>query len=121
DAISGFKSGKIAQQRGHLVYAVVKLLVGNGNRRNIFRLTDEDKCRLVAIFFQMTVHAVVTGVELASGIPLPERGVTGIERGVPIVVPAQKVGIFTEAFGKVFFAEALINGTIGQVSLACKF
>jgi hypothetical protein len=69
----------------------------------------------------MTVHAVKAGVELASGIPLPERGFTGIERGVPILVPTQKVSIFTEAFREILFAKALIYGRIGKISLPNKF
>ena len=54
-----FKSGKIAQHGRHLIYAVVKLLVGNGDRRNVFRLAHKDECRFIAILLQMTVHAVV--------------------------------------------------------------
>src|SRR5438270_320454 len=69
----------------------------------------------------MTVHAVVTGVELASGIPLSERSVTGVKRGVPILVPAQEVCIFTKTFGEILFAETLINCGICQISLANKF
>src|ERR1041385_2213954 len=69
----------------------------------------------------MTVNTVKAVVELASGIPLPERGFTGIERGVPIVVPAQKICIFTEAFRKILLTEALIHGGVGQISLAGKF
>src|SRR6267142_4243669 len=69
----------------------------------------------------MTVNAVETDVELAPGIPLPERSVSGIERGMPILVPVQKVCVFTEAFRKILFAEALIHGRIGQVGLANEF
>src|SRR6266481_5234018 len=69
----------------------------------------------------MPVHAVVRGIEFAAGIPLPERSVTGIERGVPVLVPGQQVSIFTVAFGKILFAEPLVYGRIGQISLPDKF
>src|SRR5579859_5067951 len=98
DAISGFQSGKISQESRHFIYPVIKLLVGDGNRRNVFRLPHKDKRRFVPVLLQVTVNTVIRGVELASGIPLPERSITGIERGVPILVPAQQVCIFTETF-----------------------
>src|SRR6478736_10099510 len=121
DAISSFQSAKIPQQRRHFIHAIVEFLVRDGDRRDIFRLAHKDKCSFVPILLKMTIDTVVTGVEFAAGIPLPERSVTGIKRGVPILVPAQKVCIFTEAFGEILFAEALINGGISEISLTDKF
>jgi len=112
---------EIPQQGRHFIYSVVKLLIGDGYRRNVFRLPYKNQRRLVPVLFQMTIHAVVAGIELASGIPLPERSVTGVERGVPVLVPTQEISIFAITFGKILFAEALVNGGIGQVGLPDKF
>src|SRR5437763_9926615 len=37
-----------------------------------------------------------------------------------IVIPTQKFIIFTEAFGKILFAETLVNGGIGEIGLSNK-
>src|SRR4030081_458997 len=66
----------------------------------------------------MPVNAVVRGVELAPGIAFPERGVTGIERGMPVLVAGQQVGIFAITLGEILFAEAFIDRGIGQQSLS---
>ena len=120
-AISRLQSGEITQQGRHLIHPAVELLIGDGHREDFFRLAYENKCGFIGVLGQVPVHAVVAGIEFAAGIPLPERSVTGIERGVPVLVPVQQVSIFTVAFGKILFAEALVYGRIRQVGLPDKF
>src|SRR6516162_8257964 len=66
----------------------------------------------------MAVDTVVTGVELSADKPFPERRATGVQSGVPVLVPTQHVGIFCEALREFFNAESLIYRQIGQVRLA---
>src|SRR6267143_2088811 len=70
------------------------------------------------MLFQVAVDAVIAGVELASDKPLPEGGMAGIERGVPIVIPVQKLRIFVETLGEMLLAEFFDHGGIGEVFLA---
>src|SRR5260370_10696664 len=69
------------------------------------------------MLFQVAVDAVIAGVELASDKPLPERRMAGIERGVPIVIPVQKVRIFVEALGEMLLAEFFDYGGVGEGGL----
>jgi hypothetical protein len=52
------------------------------------------------------VHTVVTGVQLSADKPLPERGIAGIKRGMPIVIPGEQISIFLKALrenvGKIY-------------------
>src|SRR5258708_22932548 len=73
------------------------------------------------MLFQVAVDAVIAGVELAADKPLPERRMTGIERGVPIVVPVQELRILVEALGKMLLAEFFDDGGIGEISLGDEF
>src|SRR6516225_3962300 len=69
----------------------------------------------------MAVDAVITGVELSANEPLPERRVAGIQRGVPVLVPAKHVGIFSETVREFFDTESLAHRRIGQVRLTNEF
>src|ERR1700732_776234 len=69
----------------------------------------------------MTVNTVVTGVELSADEPFPERRVARVQSGVPVLVPAQHVGIFFEALREFIDAESLVYRRIGQVRLANEF
>src|SRR5262249_15801170 len=60
-------------------------------------------------------------VQLSADKPLPERSVVGIERGVPVVVPAEQIGVFTVALREIPLAEALVDRGIGKIGLAYKF
>ena len=73
----------------------------------VFRLGNEDQRRLVLVLGQVAIDAVVAGVELSADEPLPERRVTGVERGVPVLIPVEQFGVFAEAFGEISFAESV--------------
>ncbi len=118
DAISALQTTKIAQQRREFIHSHIKLAISNGNGHLVFGFRDKDQRRFVLVLGQVPVHAVVGGVDLAPRKPLPERRITGIERGVPVLVPAQKIGVLSKAFRKVFLTEAFDDVGIGQIRLA---
>src|SRR5262249_47957391 len=120
DRSSGLKSGKIAQQRRHFVHAVIKFLIGDGDRWNVFRLADKDECGFIPVLLQVAIDAVVRHIELAADKPFPEGSITGVKRGVPVLVPGEQVSIFPEALGKILFAEPLIDGRISEIGLSDK-
>src|SRR5215472_13479840 len=68
----------------------------------------------------MAVNTVKGYVELSADKPLPERGITGIESRVPVVVPGEQVAVLAEALGKILLAEALVHGGIAKVGLSYK-
>jgi hypothetical protein len=51
----------------------------------------------VFVFGQVPVNAVIADIELAAYKPFPERGITGIKRGMPGFIPVQEIGVFLEA------------------------
>src|SRR6266508_1200057 len=65
----------------------------------------------------MPVHAVVAGVELSADEPFPERRIARVQRGVPVAVPRQQVGVRPEALGKMFVAESIPDGWVDQIRL----
>src|ERR1700692_1370176 len=69
----------------------------------------------------MAIDAVVTSVEFAADKPFPERWLTGVKGGVPILVPVQQFGVFAEAFRKMLLAELLHHGRIIEIGLAYEF
>src|SRR5579864_8937391 len=69
----------------------------------------------------MAVDAVIRSIQLATSEPLPERRITSIKSGVPVLIPTQHVGVFPEALRKILLAEALNDAGIGQIGLADKF
>ena len=76
---------------------------------------------LVLVFWKVPVDAIVAGVDFAADEPLPAGRVAGIERGVPILIPIQEIGVFLEALRKVVEAEPVINPRIGHVRLGDEF
>src|ERR1700738_2185960 len=69
----------------------------------------------------MAVNAVVAGVEFASDKPFPKGRITGVERGMPILIPVQQLRIVAEAFREVLLAEALDYRWIVQLGLSDEF
>ena len=114
------QTAEIAQQRREFIHSHIELAVGDGYGRFGFRFRNKDERRFVLVLGEVPVHAVVRGVDLAADEPLPERWIAGVERGVPVLVPAQQIGIVTEAFREIFLAEAFVDVGIGQVCLADK-
>jgi hypothetical protein len=106
DAVAGFESGEIAEHGGDFVDATVKLLIGDDGGGFVLRLRDEDEGCFVFVMGEVAVDAVVAGVELAAYEPFPEGRIASIERGVPIGVPVEKLGVLAETFGEMLFVEA---------------
>ena len=121
DAISALQAAEIAQQRREFIHSHIEFAVGDGYGRFGFRLRHKDQRRFVLVLGEVPVHAVVRGVDLAAHEPLPERRITGVERGVPVLVPAQQIGVLPEAFREILLAEAFEDVGIGQIRLADKF
>jgi len=68
--------------------------------RLILRFWNPNQRHFVLILRQVPVHAVVTRIDLSADKPLPERRIARVERGVPILIPGQQIGILLKAFGK---------------------
>ena len=117
DAVALLEPGEVPEQGGELVDPDVELLVGDRLQRLFLRLRNEVNGCLVLVFGQVPVNAVEAGVYLAADEPLPARGVAGIEGGVPILVPGEKIGVFLEALGNFIQAEALVDSGVGHVGL----
>src|SRR5260370_42644869 len=75
----------------------------------------------VYVLFEEGVDAVVADIELAAYEPFPERRMAGVQRGVPVMVPIEKLGVFAKTFGEVCFAEALHDGRVVEICLPDKF
>jgi hypothetical protein len=72
---------------------------------------------LVRIGLCVPVDAVVGGVQLSPGEPLPERRVAGIQNRVERLVPGQQVCVFGKAAGEILLGEPVIDGRVGCVGL----
>ncbi len=112
-AIAGLETGEITQHRRNFVDPRPKLLIGNRLVSLILGFRCEDQRRFIPVFGQMPVNTVVAGVELSAHEPLPERRVAGIQGGMPVLVPAQHVGIFFETLREFIAAEPLVDRRIG--------
>ena len=69
---------------------------------------------------EMSIDAVVAGVEFAADKPFPEWWIAGIQRGVPIVIPVQQFRVFAETLGEMTLGESLGDGRIVEVGLIDK-
>jgi hypothetical protein len=69
----------------------------------------------------MPIDTVVAGIEPSADEPLPEWRIAGVQRGVPVAVPRQQVGVCAEALGKVFLPESESDGRVDQICLADEF
>ncbi len=121
DAVAALETTEIAQQSRKFVHSDIEFAIGDGYRRFGFRFRNKDERRFVLVLIEVPVHAIVRGVDLAAHEPFPERRIAGVEGGVPVLVPAQQVGVLSEAFRKIFLAEAFVDVGIGQICLADKF
>ena len=88
DPVAGLQAAEVPQQRGQLVDLAVQLLVGDDLVASVSGSGTQIKRRLVRSCGQVPVDAVVAGVEPAADEPLPEGRVAGVQRGVPVLVPA---------------------------------
>jgi hypothetical protein len=70
---------------------------------------------------EVAIDAVVAGIQLAADEPLPERWIAGVQRGVPILIPVKKIGVFAKTFGEIFLAEALHDGWVVKIGLPDEF
>src|SRR5271167_3721158 len=117
DAVTFLQASKIAEHGGEFVDAAVQLLEGNDYVVFIFGFGDEDEGGFVLPFCQVAIDAVVGGVEASADEPFPEGRMLGVECGVPVLIPMEEFGVLAEAFGKIFFAEALDDVGIVKIGL----
>jgi hypothetical protein len=87
--IARFEPAEISQQRGEFVDPDVQLLIGDMLYRFIFQFRHEMNRSFVFVSGQMAIDAVVAGVDLTADIPFPERGIAGIERLIPPLIPIE--------------------------------
>src|SRR5882757_7823608 len=85
--------------------AAIEFLIGDDRGGFAFRLRNENQRRLVFVFGKVPVDAVVAGVEFAADKPFPKWRIAGVQRGVPILIPMQEVGILAKTFRKILLAE----------------
>src|SRR6516164_5427020 len=121
DAISALQATETTQQRREFIHSHIEFAVGDRYSRLGFRFGDKDERRFVLVLCEVPVDTVVGGVDLAADEPLPERRITGVERGMPVFVPAQHISVLPEAFWEIFLAEPFVDVGIGQICLADKF
>ena len=121
DAVSRFQTGKVTKQRRQLIHADIQFLIGDGYDGLLLRLGHEDQCGFIFVLVEVSIDAVVRGVQLSSHKPFPERRLTGVESRVPVLIPAQHVGIFPEALREILLAEPLRHIGVSQVGLADEF
>ncbi len=109
---------KSRSKRGELVDPPVQLVVGDRLGLLVLGLGHPDDGGLVRPALQVAVDAVVAGVEPPADEPLPEGRVAGVERGVPVAIPAEQVGVLPEALGEVVLPESIQDGRVRGVGLA---
>ena len=119
-AVARFQPSEIAQQRRGLIHALVQLLIGDHHVGFAGRFGNENDGRLVFVFGEVPVHAVVAGVQFSANEPFPKGRMIGVERGVPILVPVEQFGVVAEALREVFLVELSHEVGIVQVGLANK-
>ena len=77
--------------------------------------------RLVFIFSQMAINAVVTRIDLTADKPFPAGRIAGVQSRMPVFIPIEQIGVFFETVGEIIQAKAVIDAGIGHVGLGNKF
>ena len=115
--VSSLQTCEVTQDGGELVNPDIKLLIGNMLDTLTLRLWNEvDRC-LVLIVLEMSIDAIIRGIEFTTDKPFPKRRIACIQCLLPILIPVQHVRILFEALWKVLHAEPFINGFIRHVCL----
>jgi hypothetical protein len=73
------------------------------------------------MLLEVAVDTVIAGVQFSADEPFPEGRITGIEDFGPLLIPCQLIGVFFEALGEMFLAEALPDFRVLEVGLLDKF
>ena len=120
-AVTLLEPTEVTEQRCELIDPLVQLLVGDRLRDLVLRLRDPDEGRLVPVFRQMAIDTVVGGVQPATNKPLPERCVTGVEGGVPVLIPGQEIRVLLETFREVLLLEPVEDARVARIGLANEF
>ena len=119
--VASFETGEIPQKGREFVHADIQFLIRDVLVALFERLRHEMNRRLVLVFGQMTVHAVITGIDLSALEPFVARGIAGIQDLVPVFVPGQQIGVFLEAVREIIQAETVIDFFIGHIGLGDEF
>jgi hypothetical protein len=107
--VAGFQAAEITQHCSSLIHPGIEFLIGDVLYALIFRVRHKMKCCLVLVLGQVPVKTVIADIELAAYKPFPERGVAGIENGVPFLVPVKQVSILRKTVRKIVQAEPVVN------------
>ncbi len=121
NSVAFLQTAEVSQQRGDLIHAHGKFLVGDVLDSFLLRLGNEVDRGLVLVFSEMAIDAVVTGVDSAADEPSPERRIARVERDVPGLVPVEKIGVLLEAVREVVETESFKDRLVGQVGLNNEF
>ena len=76
---------------------------------------------LVFIFGQMTIDAIVAGVDLAAGEPFPAGRIARVQDRMPVFIPIEQIGVFLETVREIIQAEPFKDSGIGHIGLGNKF
>ena len=85
--VAGLKARKVLEQRRELIHPDVKLLVSEGHIRFFLRLRHPDDGGLIPVVWEVTVDAVVAGIDPPADKPTPAGSVAGVESRMPVLVP----------------------------------
>ena len=121
DPVARFQPAEFAQQRGELVHADIEFLVGDVLDRLVLELGHEMQRGFVALLDEVTIHAVVAGVDLGADVPAPERRLRAVEELVPFLVPVEELGELLVVPRELLEREALEDAFLAQVRLRNKF
>jgi hypothetical protein len=69
----------------------------------------------------MAVDAVVAGIDQAAFEPFETGCVTGVQDLVPVFVPGEHFSEISVIIRKIFQAEAIVDGRVGQIGLTDEF
>ena len=120
-AVTLLEPTEVTEKRGELIDALVQLLVGDRLRDLVLRLRDPDQGGFIPVLRQVPIDAVVGRVQPATDKPLPERGVAGVEGGMPVLIPGQQIRILLEALGEVLLLEPVEDARVARIGLANEF
>ena len=118
--VTAFQAGKVFEQGGEFIHPHIQFLVGDVLGLFFQGFGNKVDGGLVLVRLQVTIDAVVAGVDLAALEPFVTGCIAGIQNFIPVFVPGQKVGIFLIAVGKIIQAEPVIDAFVRHVCLGDK-
>jgi hypothetical protein len=115
--VAGLQPAELAQQGRELVDAYEEILVRDVLNRFVLGLWHEMDRRLVLVLGEVSIDAVVAGVDLAADEPAPEWRVAGVERPFPVPGPVEQVCKLLEALAEPVEGKTLKDTVVCQIGL----